>query len=302
MSFDHPDVGAQSAKNSQYHLAYPNATPIFRAKATFPVHGKSTFQASRMQFPLTLAWGVTIHKVQGFTLPEIVVDMDVKKGRFNAGQAYVALSRVKSMNKLHILNYNRKQIHLSADVAAEMEWLLANCLPSEAPIFTLAEEGNTHVIHLNVANIKRASVDVASDTIIHKADIVCFNETHLCSTDNLTPHMLGFLASSMMFWHDRSTQGGGVMVVTTVPGAYLIKKSTDFERLALHIPGKIAFTLVSAYRPPNKTMSVFIESLFIFLSQLPEGRSCILDDFNEDLLLQSGSKPLQKTLTNHGFT
>ena len=78
---------------------------------------KESFQGSRSQFPLFLSWAVTIHKCQGLALEEIVVDM---KGRYNQGQAYVALSRVKSFEKLHIINYNRSQIKVSPLVEEEM--------------------------------------------------------------------------------------------------------------------------------------------------------------------------------------
>lgn len=53
---------------------------------------------SRTQFPLSLAWAVTIHKSQGLTLDKVVVDIGVKE--LAAGCTYVALSRSKRLTDI----------------------------------------------------------------------------------------------------------------------------------------------------------------------------------------------------------
>ncbi|MFZ1257768.1 MAG: DEAD/DEAH box helicase [Saprospiraceae bacterium] len=47
------------------------------------------------QFPVRLAWAITIHKSQGKTFEKIIIDFG--RGAFEHGQAYVALSRCKSL-------------------------------------------------------------------------------------------------------------------------------------------------------------------------------------------------------------
>lgn len=48
------------------------------------------------QYPLKLAWAITIHKSQGQTFEKVIIDMG--KGAFAFGQSYVALSRCKTLN------------------------------------------------------------------------------------------------------------------------------------------------------------------------------------------------------------
>jgi len=75
------------------------------------------------QFPLTLAWGVTIHKAQGATLDEVVIDF--KESFRDPGQAYVALSRVRSVDGLgfigkfepsHLKSFSQRHIEFVSNL------------------------------------------------------------------------------------------------------------------------------------------------------------------------------------------
>lgn len=72
------------------------------------------------QIPLQLAWATTIHKSQGCTFSELHVDLS---RCFAPGQAYVALSRVKSLEGLYLEPFNASVIKVDKDMKAFYEYL-----------------------------------------------------------------------------------------------------------------------------------------------------------------------------------
>jgi GTPase SAR1 family protein len=77
------------------------------------------------QIPLKLAYGVTIHKSQGLTLDRAIIDC---ARIFADGQAYVALSRVKTREGLKLLNWNPRLV--KADPRAVQYYLNSMEVPT----------------------------------------------------------------------------------------------------------------------------------------------------------------------------
>jgi ATP-dependent DNA helicase PIF1 len=69
---------------------------------------------SLYQMPLILAYAVSIHKIQGATIDKAVINCGERV--FESGQAYVALSRVRSLEGLYLSDFSLSSIKTSKKV------------------------------------------------------------------------------------------------------------------------------------------------------------------------------------------
>ena len=145
VQFDDKTVGEKAKALSQYKSRYPDAVPIYRHCVPFQHKNITVF---RSLFPLVLAWASTIHSVQGLTIDRIVVDL---LKIFAAGQAYVALSHVKTLDGLQILNYKKTAFSKDKRVEQEMIRLQSRAITFNWPIIpTLPAKQWIKICHLNI--------------------------------------------------------------------------------------------------------------------------------------------------------
>ncbi len=95
-------------------IKFDNGVEANIPKNKFEYYYNDRVVAERMQYPLKLAYGITIHKSQGMTLDKLVVDCS---RIFERGQAYVAMSRVKSLEGLYLKNFEPQKVLVDSHVA-----------------------------------------------------------------------------------------------------------------------------------------------------------------------------------------
>ena len=105
------EVGRSTWEKVRYEIDEQFDEALGRVKEVLIAVPLAEFQ----QIPLRLAWAVTVHKSQGQTYDEVVIDMG--RGAFSPGQTYVALSRVRSLEGLYLTRAIRmSDIMVDADV------------------------------------------------------------------------------------------------------------------------------------------------------------------------------------------
>jgi len=101
-------------------VRFVNGKTKFIEKHVWDVKDKKGI-ASREQFPLILAWCMTIHKSQGCTFDYAVVELG--NNIFAEGQAYVAMSRIRNMKGLFVSSFSTRSFKICEKALKYTEYI-----------------------------------------------------------------------------------------------------------------------------------------------------------------------------------
>jgi len=91
----------------------------------------------RKQFPLTVAYAITVHKCQGLSLYCAIVDLSDKV--FCAGMAYVTVSWVRSLDGLYLTSFNLALIIVSIDCLIQVNRLWSH-IRNNLPLYAVTKQ------------------------------------------------------------------------------------------------------------------------------------------------------------------
>ena len=225
--------------------------------------------------------------MQGISTDEIVVSFQlVKQRNFNAGQLYVALSRVRSFNGLFLKGrFSRSAIVSSEAAHAEYQRLRLpeNLLQPLQSLFL--SESSLNISLLNVRSLNKHAKSLKDYNELIASDLLLFIETQLSvdyNCDSIKPHFSKFNLKfhndvdkfkSLVCGYRKNLQA---KEIEKDPGFYLFQV---IKNTFIDIPLKILLL----YRSHQQSLQSFINTLDRFLVHHTD-IDMILGDFNIDIL------------------
>lgn len=106
-------------------------------RQTWIIEDEGKIKAEINQFPLRLAWAITVHKSQGMSLDAAEIDLSQS---FERGMGYVALSRVRSFSGLFLKGLNQMALKVNEEVLEQDKKFLEHSKTNSFHIQTMGEK------------------------------------------------------------------------------------------------------------------------------------------------------------------
>ncbi|KAK3108678.1 hypothetical protein FSP39_013177 [Pinctada imbricata] len=292
--FDDPFTGSNTRQKYKhlYHSGIDQTwTPVFDVNRNFLYNHKSY---QRTQFPLKPAAAKTVHKAQGSTVDKLVIDITQTRTRKMPYIHYVAMSRVRKFENLHILNFNDAALATDERVKDEMKRLReeAKLTLCYIPLYDV-DPSHFKIAFNNARSFHKHFLDISVDPNILAADVIGIMESRLCRSDSNESYALdGF----EMYRCDQKIRASGVrpshgLVLYLKNGLQcnqIFQYSTDKVEFLLCETSTIttgSTQLVLVYKSPVCTLSNFKDVILNnLLPKLDFAKSLIImGDFNFDV-------------------
>ena len=239
VKFDNNKVGANWRRSHPQPADLSNDIVIVHPHTeTIILLGK---KYTRHQFPLRLSWACTIHKVQGMTVPQIVVSLD---RIFKPGMAYVALSRVTSLSGLYLQDCEQKYIYCDKTARINLQSMPTLDLTLELPVLKLSNLGTVIMVQ-NVQGLSSKYKDIIANPEIMQSDILGFSETWL--SDNQFIDIPGLKCESYIR-HQKQRGGVAIYIKNDLNYQRLHVNIEHLEHVAISLP-TLDLTVCILYRP-----------------------------------------------------
>lgn len=255
-----------------------------------------------MQFPITLAWACTVHKVQGLTLDKIVISFELAKQRFfNYGQVYVALSRSTTLQGIHILGQiEHRHVRTNPRVHEEYRRLRSTLDP---PIQS-ALNRPLSITLLNIRSLRKHSLDIKSHFIIFNSDVIALTETQLLPQTNdndIKDHLEPFTIYRQDHDSDRFCS-----LALCIKNHIQLNESEYFacinavKYVVVNNVYQSRITLLLLYRKNNFSIAQYVHDLRHIIND--HDIHIILGDFNINYFDDDEMKPLNDMMNSSNYT
>ncbi|MFA6392975.1 MAG: AAA family ATPase [Candidatus Paceibacterota bacterium] len=117
-------------------------------------------KASLTQLPLRLAWAITIHKSQGMSLDNALIDL---RSTFTYGMGYVALSRVRTLSGICLIGFTKESLLVDPKVLMHDQDLQNESYQNEL-MFNKLKNGEQKMLEVEFINRMEGTIHIGNRT------------------------------------------------------------------------------------------------------------------------------------------
>jgi hypothetical protein len=230
---------------------------------------KEEIVGSFSQYPIRLAWAITIHKSQGLTFEKAIIDLG---SSFAAGQAYVALSRCTSLEGIvlyskihsncimtdnHAIEFSRQDkaeqdlVHLfrqgKRKFWAERLLLYFDWKPMYAVIREMEklveekEESEYHPVKILISNYKRTVRELEDTTLRFQKQLIQITQRE--ETDNDISLLKERCRKAVAYYHENVVSLILIPLQNYIRELTVTKKNRTFRKNMIHLENDIILFL-----------------------------------------------------------